>query len=139
MGKFVPALCATLQYAAGITVFRKPETTAGGPMLSCIMVLISVFLLLWSLPIFPRRLRKPIKVLNYITEVKSGLQSYYFYNILLFSVYNRCFLCRNNNGNVLVPFRNCYIVVSTFISSFYERNIVELQYFLLRRLQFYKV
>ncbi|XP_068905770.1 uncharacterized protein Ttc19 isoform X2 [Tenebrio molitor] len=58
MGKFCSVLVASLQYLFTIYVFKKPDLTGCGPLISSLTVLLAVSLILWSLPLYPRRLRK---------------------------------------------------------------------------------
>jgi hypothetical protein len=69
MGKFCSVLVASLQYLFTIYVFKKPDLTGCGPLISSLTVLLAVSLILWSLPLYPRRLRKLMTGGNCLAQV----------------------------------------------------------------------
>ena len=82
MGKFGAVFVATIQYAVGLYIFKKPDLTGCGPLLSSMVVLLAVFLVLWSLPLYPSRLRKLVWMGNCLAQVWVKLSSgwYFFFD-----------------------------------------------------------
>ena len=85
MGKFGAVFVATIQYAVGLYIFKKPDLTGCGPLLSSMVVLLAVFLVLWSLPLYPSRLRKLVWMGNCLAQVWVKLSSgwYFFFWFVL--------------------------------------------------------
>lgn len=70
MGKFWPVLIATLQYTLSIYVFKKPDLSGCGPLVSSLFVLMALCVLLWNLPLYPRRLRRLVFVGDVFAQVE---------------------------------------------------------------------
>ncbi|XP_044268770.1 uncharacterized protein LOC123013954 [Tribolium madens] len=68
MAKFWSVFLAALQYTFSIYVFKKPDLTGCGPLISSLAVLLALSLVLWSLPLYPRRLRKLVSFANLFAQ-----------------------------------------------------------------------
>ncbi|XP_060517256.1 uncharacterized protein LOC132696458 isoform X1 [Cylas formicarius] len=58
MGMFWASLTVSGLNAAGIQIFRVPRVIGNGPLMSLYIFILSLFLLLWSVRIYPRNIRK---------------------------------------------------------------------------------
>lgn len=68
MGMFCPCLVAAILNGCAIQIFREPIKVGNGPLMALYMFIFTTFILLWSVRLYPRNLRR-IGKLHFIIEV----------------------------------------------------------------------